>query len=91
MIQFDPKISLDQPVIYQICVPGILESNWLDWGSELRVTIEQGEVGKTVTTLTGSFDQAGLHGLLRRLYASGLPIISVNYVPHLSADDKQQE
>jgi hypothetical protein len=68
----------------------MLESDWLDWRTELRVTIDQEETGKTVTTITGTFDQAGLHGLLRRLYTFGLPIISVNYVAHIPADDKQQ-
>ena len=90
MVHFDPNISLDQPVTYQICVPGLLESEWLDWGGDLSITLEQRETGKTVTTLTGSFDQASLHGLLRRLYAFGLPIISVNYVEHISAADKTQ-
>ena len=91
MMQFDPNISLDQLVIYQISVPGLLESDWLDWGSDVSVTFELGETGNSITTLTGSFDQAGLHGLLRRLYAFGLPIISVNYVSDFSADPKQQK
>jgi hypothetical protein len=30
-----------------------------------------------VTILTGTFDQAALQGLLRRLYFPGLPLISV--------------
>ena len=33
-----------------------------------------------VTTLTSTVDQAGLQGLLRRLYALGLPLISVERV-----------
>jgi hypothetical protein len=33
--------------------------------------------GQPVTILTGTFDQAGLQGLLRRLYSLGLPLISV--------------
>jgi hypothetical protein len=28
--------------------------------------------------LTGTMDQAALHGVLRRLYSLGLPLISVN-------------
>jgi hypothetical protein len=35
--------------------------------------------GQPVTILTGIFDQAGLQGLLRRLYSLGLPLISVIY------------
>ena len=33
-----------------------------------------------ITTLTGSFDQAALQGLLRRLYSLGIPLISVIWV-----------
>ena len=34
--------------------------------------------GPPVTTLTGAVaDQAALHGLLRRVYALGLPLLSV--------------
>jgi hypothetical protein len=33
--------------------------------------------GSSITTLTGSVDQAALQGMLRRLYALGLPLISV--------------
>jgi hypothetical protein len=32
------------------------------------------------TTLAGTLDQAALHGLLRRLYALGLPLLSVSRV-----------
>jgi len=40
---------------------------------------ERGD-GPPITTLTGILDQAALQGLLRRLYALGLPLISVNCV-----------
>ena len=33
-----------------------------------------------ITTLTGEVDQAALHGLLRRLYALGLPLVSVIWI-----------
>ena len=36
--------------------------------------------GQPVTILTGTIDQAALHGLLRRLYSLGLPLISVKLV-----------
>ncbi|MCP4001656.1 MAG: hypothetical protein GY727_12165, partial [Gammaproteobacteria bacterium] len=36
--------------------------------------------GQPVTILTGTIDQAALQGLLRRLYALGLPLISVTWV-----------
>ena len=72
--------TLDQPVIYQIKVPGELDQNWPDWAGDMAVNVERTEDGLTVTTLTGSLDQAALQGLLRRLYSFGLPLISVKCI-----------
>lgn len=71
------KLSLDRPTIYQIKVPGHLDERWSDWAGSLKITIENEGDGPPVTTLTGTVDQAALQGLLRRLYALGLPLISV--------------
>jgi len=47
----------------------------------MTITVESEGDGPPVTTLTGVVaDQAALHGLLRRLYLLGLPLISVNWV-----------
>jgi len=70
------KLTLDQPVTYQIKVPGELGKNWQDWAGEMTVTVGSDEEGFPVTTLTGNIDQAALLGLLRRLYSLGLPLIS---------------
>lgn len=77
MNKFDPNISLDQSVRYEIRVPGELDLAWLDWFSGTNITIEQNDEDKPITTISGLFDQAGLQGLLRQLYALGLPILSV--------------
>jgi hypothetical protein len=74
------KITLDQPLIYQIKISGQLSENWLDWMEEMVIEVNLMEDGSPVTTLTGTFDQAALHGLLRRLYYLGFPLISVNYI-----------
>ena len=46
----------------------------------MTVTVESEDDRPPVTTLTGTVDQAALQGLLRRLYALGLPLISVIWV-----------
>jgi hypothetical protein len=76
----EPKLSLHRPATYEIRVPGHLDESWSDWvgGMTIRVVTE-GE-GPPVTTLTGVVDQAALHGLLRRLYSLGLPLISVVWI-----------
>jgi hypothetical protein len=72
------NLTLDKPATYQIKVPGHLNERWVDWAGGMIVTDASDEIGLLVTTLTGTFDQAALQGLLRRLYSLGLPLISVN-------------
>ena len=71
------KLTLDRPATYEIKVPGELDASWADWAGNMTFTVETEPDGRPVTTLTGTFDQAALQGLLRRLYSLGLPLISV--------------
>ena len=73
------KLSLDQPATYQIKVPGHLDERWSEWTEGMTIMVESGDDGPPITSLTGVVvDQAALQGLLRRLYALGLPLLSVN-------------
>lgn len=72
------RLTLDQPVTYQIKVPGHLNVSWSEWSGGMAIEVERMGDESAVTTLTGDLDQAALQGLLRRLYALGLPLISVN-------------
>lgn len=74
------KLTLDQPLTYQIKVPGALNKKWLDWNGGTTVTVESDKNGNTITILTLTADQAALQGLLRHLYSLGLPLISVIWV-----------
>ena len=69
--QAKQKLTLDQPVTYQIKVPGELDVNWLEWAGEITVMAKKDDAGLSVTILTGTFDQAALQGLMRRLYSMG--------------------
>ena len=71
------KLTLYQPVTYQIKVPGALDTLWADDDNSLSLAVEECVGGQPITVLTGSMDQATLLGLLRRLYGLGLPLISV--------------
>ena len=75
----EQNLSLDRPVTYHIRVPGELTAEHLEWGGTI-VDTEPGPRGQSVTTLETTVDQAGLIGLLRRVYAAGLPLLSVNIV-----------
>jgi len=74
------ELTLHQPATYQIKVPGYLDESWSDWAGGMTIKVESEGDGPPVTTLTGTVDQAALHGLLRRLYSLGLPLLSVNRV-----------
>ena len=70
------SLSLVRPAKYEIIVPGHLDESWSDWAENLVVTIEY-KGDDPITILTCTFDQAGLQGLLSRLYSLGVPLLSV--------------
>ena len=81
----------DEPGLYEIRVRGHLDARWAERFGGMTITLaESGE-----TLLTGPvIDQAALHGLLKKVRDSGLPLVSVNPVqPSLAdaADDKQSK
>jgi hypothetical protein len=82
------KLTLDQPVTYQIRVPGNLDEVWLDCYGAIAIELSVDENDSPVTTLIGTFDQAALIGLLRRLYSLGLPLISVTHLEALNINPK---
>jgi hypothetical protein len=59
---------------YEIRVQGHLAADWSDWFEEL--TICQKSNGETV--LSGSLDQAALHGILTKIRDLGLALVAVN-------------
>jgi hypothetical protein len=84
------KLTLDRPVAYQIKVPGKMDVSQADWTGTLEITIENEVDCPPTTALSGDLDQAALHGLLRRLYSLGLPLISVICVDCGSEENSEQ-
>jgi hypothetical protein len=74
------RLSLDRPTTYEIKVPGVIDESQADWAGTMEITVGSDGDNPPVTTLTGEFDQAALHGLLRRLYSMGLPLVSVIWI-----------
>ena len=65
----------DQPTTFQVRIKGHLGPEWTNWFGGLAITLENN--GDTL--LTGLVvDQAGLHGLLRRVRDLGMPLVSVS-------------
>jgi hypothetical protein len=76
-LNLNAKNEPGQPLVYQIRLKGHLSPRWRDWFDGLTLTPEDN--GNTV--LTGRVvDQAALHGLLKRVRDSGIPLLSVNPV-----------
>ena len=73
----NPRLSLSTPVTYQIKVPGNIDGHQMDFVDSMTISTESGKDGMFITALTCTLDQAGLHGLLRKLYSIGCPLISV--------------
>lgn len=66
---------MEAPRIYEIRIEGHLSDRWSDWFAGL--TIRNGPDGGT--TLRGSLaDQAALFGVLNKIHALNLTLISVN-------------
>jgi hypothetical protein len=61
------------PGRYEIRVKGHLDARWAAWFDGFALT--SASDGSTV--LAGRTDQAGLHGVLRKLGDLGLPLVSV--------------
>ncbi|HMN58920.1 MAG TPA: hypothetical protein PJ988_01070 [Anaerolinea sp.] len=65
------------PGLYEIRIKGHLDVRWSDWFGGLTIILE--DDGNTL--LTGPVvDQAALHGLLKKVRDSGMPLVSVNFV-----------
>jgi hypothetical protein len=71
------KPNLDRPATYQIKIPGELDENWTGSYEKVAISVDRDDQDQPVSTLTGTFDQAALQGLLRSLYSLGLPLMSV--------------
>lgn len=69
-------ITLDEPVVYRIEIQGHLDQRWSDTFG-MTIVVENDD--PPVSSLTGNVDQAALHGVLRKIYSIGLPLISVQY------------
>jgi len=68
--------GLHDTLPYEIVISGTLPGDWSEWiGPQAVATSEA-----TLTTINGNFDQAALQGMIRRIYALGIPLVSVRIV-----------
>ena len=68
-------LERNDPVVYEIRVRGVLDTEWSDWFD--RMTVSPQEDGDTV--LVGPVrDQSALHGILAKIRDLGLPLLSLS-------------
>ena len=73
------RIAADEHdlIIYEIKIHGHLGPQWTSWFDGMTIILE--DTGDTV--LRGPVvDQAALHGLIRKVRDTGMPLISINPV-----------
>jgi hypothetical protein len=73
---------------YEIRLKGHLDNRWVVWFGNVVITLEDN--GETL--LTGPVvDQAALHGLLKKVRDSGMPLLSVNFISPKQAKPQEDE
>jgi hypothetical protein len=76
------RLRIDDAQVYEIKVQGRVPVAHTDWFDGMHITVTADDAGIPTATLYGSVaDQAALHGILRKLYTLGLPLIAVRHVP----------
>jgi hypothetical protein len=64
---------------YEIRVAGILGKDWAEWFHGLSIHHDEDELGgQAFSILSGSLDQAALHGILMKVRDLGLPLMAVH-------------
>lgn len=79
---------MDRPYHYEIRVEGHLTDRWTGWFEGLAIQNES----EDETTLSGILcDQAALFGILSKIHALNLTLVSVNRLPHHTSDGIKDE
>ena len=65
---------------YQVQIEGWIGERWIQWFDNTTICTEQTANELPVTTLTGTFDQAALRGLLSKVWDLNLTVLSVTRI-----------
>lgn len=72
------KLTMHRPAVFRICIQGELDERWSEYFGAKSTSVEVDEAGNIVTVIVSEpIDQAALVGLVNRLNALGIPLISV--------------
>jgi hypothetical protein len=77
---------------YRIKVVGRLNGRWADWFDGMHIAHEKRKDGLTLTSLeSGEIDQAGLHGLLKRLRDLNLSLHCVEKIEETASESNDED
>ena len=72
------KLNMYEPAVFRIHIQGELDESWFEYFGAQSVSVESDEAGNAVTVIISEpMDQAALVGLVNRLNALSIPLISV--------------
>ena len=75
------KLTMDEHVVFRICIQGVLDESWVDYLGLRAISTQVNEAGIAATFLiTEPVDQAALVGLINRLNSLCLPLLAVEYI-----------
>jgi len=78
---YRPGATLIEPMMYRICIAGILDEHWSDYYGGMKIEQGSDSKGYAMTMLAGRLaDQSALIGVLNALHDMGCPILSVECI-----------
>ncbi len=78
MEQSSQKLNMYETAVFRICIQGELDESWSEYFCAKSISVEVNEAGNAITSLISEpMDQAALVGLVNKLNALGIPLISV--------------
>ena len=79
MAHIGQKLNMYEPVTDRICIQGQLDQRWFEYFGAQSVIVDTDRVGGILSTIVSEpMDQGALVGLISRLNALGIALISVS-------------
>ncbi len=72
---------------YEVRILGRLDERWSDWLNGVTIAFAGEEDGRETTILIGHLDQAGLRGLLTRIWDLNLTVVCVGLLDRTPCDE----
>ncbi|BCX05223.1 MAG: hypothetical protein KatS3mg053_3161 [Candidatus Roseilinea sp.] len=85
------RLTLHALTTYEIRVPGRLDASWADYiGADAIIQADDAPEGPLTILMLRNADQSALIGLINALFASGIPLLSVQHRPEASQANESE-